>query len=315
MSNNSIYIESHTFPEFLIPTSSIKDWKDLQVKTMQLFQELGFEADEEVEVTLVRSKKVIDVLAKDQNSSFNSKIAIECKHWETNVPQGAVMEFQTVIKDGGFDIGIIISKNGFQKGAIEASEMSNVRLYTFEEFQNVIGNEWFNHQNHLLLEKSRAKFNQVGHAHFSQLRPENQIINNAGFDWLKLQVLAHWHMNITLSIGAIWPNSFQDKPIIPLEIYEKNLLADFEADNTIIRDGNIQKGFTTIRGTREYFDLANRAIDHFSSVFETEFHKIDCENLDHEKIFAALREESPLYVLKNKISNEQYEELLKLLEH
>jgi hypothetical protein len=53
-----------------------------------------------------------------------------------------VHSFRTVIADMGADVGIIISANGFQRGAMAAAALTNIRLMTWEEFQQAFETRW-----------------------------------------------------------------------------------------------------------------------------------------------------------------------------
>jgi hypothetical protein len=55
--------------------------------------------------------------------------------WRTNVPREKVHAFRTVMDETGANRGYIISRIGFQIGAIEAADATNAELLTFEQFQ------------------------------------------------------------------------------------------------------------------------------------------------------------------------------------
>ncbi|MCW2120549.1 hypothetical protein M2326_002870 [Flavobacterium sp. 7A] len=44
---------------------------------------------------------------------------------------------RTIVEDIGADRGFIISENGFQSGAIESAEKTNIQLTTYEDFKKV----------------------------------------------------------------------------------------------------------------------------------------------------------------------------------
>lgn len=48
--------------------------------------------------------------------------------------------------DSGATLGMLISKNGFQSGAIDAAKCSNVILLTWEEFINTLSDKWLTTQ-------------------------------------------------------------------------------------------------------------------------------------------------------------------------
>lgn len=55
-----------------------------------------------------------------------------------------VHAFRTVVLEAGANRGYIISRVGFQAGAIEAVHSTNIELVTFAEFQNIYFPKWYN---------------------------------------------------------------------------------------------------------------------------------------------------------------------------
>lgn len=70
------------------------------------------------------------------------RIVCECKFWNSSVPKEKVHAFRTVVQDSGASLGLLISQAGFQSGAIEAANLSNVRLMTWNEFTDIIADKW-----------------------------------------------------------------------------------------------------------------------------------------------------------------------------
>ncbi len=58
------------------------------------------------------------------------------------MPKTVVHAFRTVVTDDGANIGFMISRSGFQKGAYEAAEKSNVHLVDWYEFQALFLERW-----------------------------------------------------------------------------------------------------------------------------------------------------------------------------
>ena len=84
----------------------------------------------------------VDVYAEDLSSQPKTVYLCECKHWQSAVPQTVVHAFRTVVTDYGANWGFIISSAGFQSGAFEAAAKSNVRLLTWDEFQELFVDRW-----------------------------------------------------------------------------------------------------------------------------------------------------------------------------
>ncbi len=98
-----------------------------------MFNECGFETEISKVVDLVRGKKEIDVFAQDTTSEHHPVIVVECKFWSKSVDQETVHSFRTVVEDCGANIGLIVSKSGFQSGCYDAAEKTNARLLSLRE--------------------------------------------------------------------------------------------------------------------------------------------------------------------------------------
>jgi len=118
------------------------NWKDLQIKTAKIFEDIGYVTFIEKNIQTVRGVVNADVICTKKSGPFEDKIIIECKYWSKNIPKSVIHSFRTVISDSGASFGYIITKKGFQSGAIEATNTSNVRLLSFEEFQASARSVW-----------------------------------------------------------------------------------------------------------------------------------------------------------------------------
>lgn len=118
------------------------DWRDLQNLTAQLFTEMGCQVEVGKAVKLVRGKKEIDVWIHDPSTTPASRYLTECKFWEARIDQEVVHSFRTVVADYGAHRGFIVSKVGFQSGAREAAQGTNIDLLTFDELQQVFELRW-----------------------------------------------------------------------------------------------------------------------------------------------------------------------------
>ncbi|MFL6605658.1 MAG: restriction endonuclease [Steroidobacteraceae bacterium] len=118
------------------------DWADLQNLVAQMFLELGCDVGVGQHVDLVRGKKEIDVLVKDPETTPTSQYLCECKFWSKPIPQEVVHSFRTIVSDYGAHRGFVISRAGFQSGAREAVQKTNVDLVTFEELQGIFVGRW-----------------------------------------------------------------------------------------------------------------------------------------------------------------------------
>ena len=121
------------------------DWKDLQDKVCKFLNEAGYPSESPKEIETVRGKIEVDVFSKTENEILRQFIC-ECKFWNAPVPKEKVHAFRSVVSDSGSMLGIIISKNGFQSGAYEAANCTNVLLKSWDEFICLIDKQWIKEQ-------------------------------------------------------------------------------------------------------------------------------------------------------------------------
>lgn len=125
-------------------TKKIPDtWHALQNEVGRILEESGFTVEIEKKVTTARGEVELDVYAEEIVRGRKYSIAIECKHWKNKVPQTVIHGFRTVVSDIGANVGYIVSLNGFQSGAFSASDLTNLELVTWEQFQNSFLETWF----------------------------------------------------------------------------------------------------------------------------------------------------------------------------
>ncbi|MGO9241900.1 MAG: restriction endonuclease [Bryobacteraceae bacterium] len=128
----------------LITTRIPEEWEELEDLVAAILNEVGLQARRDVNLTLPRGSVDVDVVAEETHDGIVYRILCECKNWRTNIPREIVHAFRTVVVEAGANRGYIISRTGFQRGAIEAAESTNVELVTFAEFQETYFQKWFN---------------------------------------------------------------------------------------------------------------------------------------------------------------------------
>jgi restriction system protein len=126
----------------MITSETPRDWRALQQEVASILQQCGFEVDVEKKVRTVRGEVEIDVYAEETVTGRKYVILCECKHWASRVPQSVVHSFRTTVADIGANVGYVVSTNGFQAGAYAASELTNVRLTNWQEFQAAFRESW-----------------------------------------------------------------------------------------------------------------------------------------------------------------------------
>lgn len=128
----------------LISSTTPEGWKDLETSVAAILSECGMSVQRGVRLNLPRGHVNVDVLADEAVEGITHRIICECKDWGTNVPQEKVHAFRTVMQETGANRGYIITKTGFQSGAIEAAASTNIELVTYEQFQQLYFTKWFN---------------------------------------------------------------------------------------------------------------------------------------------------------------------------
>ena len=126
----------------MITETAPADWRALQDEVAAILTECGFTVDKERTFATVRGSVELDVYGCEEIDGRSYSIACECKHWASRIPQTHVHAFRSVLADLGVNSGYIVSSNGFQSGAFEASQNTNVKLLTWPEFQAEFSQAW-----------------------------------------------------------------------------------------------------------------------------------------------------------------------------
>src|SRR4051794_18349245 len=120
----------------LLTSKTPGTWQELQSDVAAILNDCGFSVEVEKTVRSVRGFVEIDVYGEEDINGRKHKIACECKHWQANVPQAVIHSFRTVVADIGANVGYLISSGGFQSGSFTAAELTNLELFTWEQFQD-----------------------------------------------------------------------------------------------------------------------------------------------------------------------------------
>jgi hypothetical protein len=107
-------------------------WQELEGMVFQAFQEMGYDARRNHEIATVRGKVRVDVYAVQRSNPIPTIVLCECKHWNTAVDQNVIYSFRSVCADAGAHYGVVISKKGFQSGAVESREHTSIHLLTLQ---------------------------------------------------------------------------------------------------------------------------------------------------------------------------------------
>jgi restriction system protein len=101
------------------------------------------------------------------------------------VPQTVTHAFRTVVAEAGAHVGYLISSAGFQSGAIDAAQSTNLKLVTWEQFQDELEPQWI--QSHLLPTVTK-ELDPL----FSYIEPINSAVYR-GFESLTEERKEHFH--------------------------------------------------------------------------------------------------------------------------
>jgi restriction system protein len=111
----------------------MKVWKKYQEDAAEHFRSLGLNASTDVAVKGVRTSHDVDVLVTSHYVGFDVTWVVECKHWKTPVNKLHVLALREIVSDVGADRGILLSESGFQSGAIEAANLTNIQVTSLSE--------------------------------------------------------------------------------------------------------------------------------------------------------------------------------------
>ncbi len=126
----------------MITSYEPNNWRDLQTQVGRILEECGLAVEVEHVLALPRGSVEVDVFAVEDTGGRTNTVVVECKRWRTPVPQQVVHAFRTVVAETGANTGYIVSTKGFQSGALNAAESTNISLVTWREFQTEFENAW-----------------------------------------------------------------------------------------------------------------------------------------------------------------------------
>lgn len=126
---------------FLVGALIAQNWREYQETTAAFFRSLGLEARTNAKLTGARTTHDVDVVVKSQHVGFEITWVVECKFWHTSVSKLHVLGLRTIVSDLGADRGILLSETGFQSGAIEAAQLTNVQVTSLRELKGAARKE------------------------------------------------------------------------------------------------------------------------------------------------------------------------------
>lgn len=117
------------------------DWNDYQEEAAALFRSMGLDAKTNVTMNGVRTNHDIDVVVKSHHAGFDVTWLVECKHWKKPVSKLHVLALREIVADLGSDRGILLCEAGFQSGAVEAANLTNVQVTSLEHVRATAGGD------------------------------------------------------------------------------------------------------------------------------------------------------------------------------
>lgn len=176
-----------------------KNWRELELTVAKVLNDAGYTAYNDRQISTVRGNVNIDVLAEDRNTSPISTYLIECKYWDSDIPQTIIHSFRTIVNDYGAHHGLIIARNGFQSGSYAAVKNTNIRLLSWEDFLNLFEERW--------LDEAIINLYKIGHPLLIYTDPLDvdyidKLPNNE--DRLKYQQLAEEYRGYAIYSNKLW---------------------------------------------------------------------------------------------------------------
>ncbi|QXG75286.1 restriction endonuclease [Modestobacter sp. L9-4] len=113
----------------------MREWKQYEEEAASFFRSLGMEADVQETIAGARTTHDVDVLVRSSQFGFDMLWVVECKLWRTPVTKLHVLGLRQIAVDLGADRGILLSESGFQRGALEAAELTNIQLASLSDLK------------------------------------------------------------------------------------------------------------------------------------------------------------------------------------
>ena len=114
-------------------TGTVASWREHQAEVAEFFRSLGLEVRTDERLKGLRSTHDIDVVVRGQHVGLHQLWLVECRHWNLPVGKVNVAALAAIVRDVGADRGLLLSDTGFQAGAIQLAERSQVTLTSLEE--------------------------------------------------------------------------------------------------------------------------------------------------------------------------------------
>jgi len=116
-------------------------WKEFEKETAKVFEDAGCNVQIGPKISGVRGDHDVDVYVTFKKYGIECVWIIECKYWNSNIPKEKVHALRDIVSDIGADRGVLISKQGFQSGAIKSARNSNITLTSLDDLKEYLQEE------------------------------------------------------------------------------------------------------------------------------------------------------------------------------
>jgi hypothetical protein len=105
-----------------------ENWKEMEIVALAYLVMNGYTAQRSITLKGVRGKHKVDVFGEAYKDDMIFKVIVECKYWNQKVKKQQVATLASIMEDIGVSKGIIISRIGFQIGAIRYAAQRPIEL-------------------------------------------------------------------------------------------------------------------------------------------------------------------------------------------
>jgi hypothetical protein len=118
-------------------------WSKYQEDAAAHFRRLGLPTSTNVTLQGVRSTHDVDVVVRFERAGIDHLWIVECKDTGRPVSKDKALLLRTIVDDVGADRGILLCENGFQRGAYEVSQRTNVLVTSLARLEDASRDELF----------------------------------------------------------------------------------------------------------------------------------------------------------------------------
>lgn len=241
------------------------DWAAYQERAADFFRSIGLDARTNVTLKGVRTSHDIDVVVRSEHVGFDLLWLVECKHWNAPVSKLHVLALREIVSDLGADRGILLAESGYQRGALEAANLTNVQLTSIAELMVTVGKALGMAQLRIIQERIdqcrvrywnldketridhdlRPEVGGIGYSATSVMTAAEAVINSAIRGDFPIVIRDH-HVSMSVRfdapqlLSAKTPGDLVDRLELLIADLEMRLDAAYAATN---RDNNQDKGF------------------------------------------------------------------------